>query len=104
MCPPVVFIRNGERVAETDAVYPKLNLLGHAQLVEVFAGSQCGGHGVCGADRVRVESSHSGALSALSEDEIRHLDENEIKNGYRLACQCFPEFESPDLVIQVTVR
>ncbi len=104
MSSSVVFIRGGEVVGATDSIYPKLNLLGHAQLVEVSVGSQCGGHGVCGADRIRVVASKVGALSPLSDVEFKHLDENEIKNGYRLACQCFPEFEAPDLVIQVTLR
>lgn len=104
MCPSVVFMRGGEIVAQTDSIFPKLNLLGHAQLEEVATGSQCGGHGVCGADRIRVEASEPGALSPLSENEFKHLDEKEIKNGYRLACQCFPEFVTPDLVIKVTLR
>jgi len=91
-------------IGATDLIYPKLNLLGHAQLVEVSVGSQCGGHGVCGADRIRVVASQANALSPLSEDELKHLDEKEIKHGYRLACQCFPQFEAPDLVIQVTLR
>lgn len=44
----------------------------------------CGGKGTCGKCKVRVLT---GALSPLSETERRHLSEQEVADGFRLACQ-----------------
>jgi ferredoxin len=69
-----------------------LNLLAHAQSIELDIGSRCGGHGICGGDRVQFSrtSQHS-ALSAVTDIEKKHFTPEEIAQGWRLACQCFPE-------------
>ncbi|RYZ71367.1 MAG: 2Fe-2S iron-sulfur cluster binding domain-containing protein [Proteobacteria bacterium] len=103
MC-PIFFERGDTSLGELEEIYPKLNLLGHAQILELSVGSQCGGHGICGADRVQVFASDPSALSELTEIENKHLSEDEIKNGFRLACQCFPEFSTSQLEIKVRVR
>lgn len=75
-------------VKTTVECYRNLNLLAHAQIEELDIGSQCGGHGVCGGDRVQVSSNEP--LSPLSEAERKHLSAEEISAGWRLACQCYP--------------
>jgi ferredoxin len=70
--------------------YKQLNLLGHAQLEEIDLGSQCGGHGICGKDRVQILEGVD-RLSPVTSAEERHLSKSEIQNGVRLACQAWPE-------------
>jgi ferredoxin len=66
-----------------------LNLLAHAQLEEIDLGSSCGGHGICGGDKIQVET-EGNELSPLTEAEKDHLSESEINAGWRLGCQCWP--------------
>ncbi len=82
------FSSDGSQVS-TDC-YRGLNLLAHAQLEEVLVGSRCGGHGICGKDRVQVQPEDFAKLSPPSATEKRHLSESDIAKGWRLACQCFP--------------
>lgn len=49
----------------------------------VFVENPCNGRGTCGKCKVKVLS---GAVSALSETEKRHLSEEEIRAGIRLSC------------------
>ncbi len=63
--------------------------------------SPCAGAGRCGKCKVYAK----GALSPLSEAEIEHLTEAEIKNGVRLACHAYAvgdaEIEIPDLTAEI---
>ena len=77
--------------------YRGLNLLAHAQLEEVLVGSRCGGHGICGKDRVRVQLDDFSKLSPPSATERKHLSLDEINAGWRLACQCFPSEDGLEL-------
>jgi ferredoxin len=70
---------------------PQLNLLAHAQLDDWSLGSTCGGHGECGGDRIQIQDAPSNDFSPLTQREREHLNEAEIKAGWRLACQCWPE-------------
>ena len=105
----VEFVRKlGEReslVGRVDFVEPNLNLLAHAQSLELEIGSRCGGHGICGGDRIRIldrgGSGLSPLTSPLTEPELRHLSRSEIEAGYRLACQCFPERSGTSLRIEI---
>lgn len=67
-----------------------LNILGHAQLEERDIGSRCGGHGICGGDRVQLLEGDPKLLSGITAEERKHLSEEELGAGFRLACQCFP--------------
>lgn len=96
------FYRNGERVAELDFIEPNLNLLAHAQTIELEIGSRCGGHGKCGGDRVRIRPDSECTLSAVTESERKHLSPIDIEKGYRLACQCFPNDAQGTLRIEIT--
>ena len=79
-----------------------LNLLAHAQAIELETGSRCGGHGVCGGDRVRIES--ASRLSPLTEAEKEHLSPEEIQSGWRLACQCFPDNSDQTILARLSDR
>jgi ferredoxin len=86
-----------------DFCEPQLNLLAHAQAIELEIGSRCGGHGICGGDRVRIELSAEGRarhLSRITEAEREHLSEEELQAGWRLACQCFPQPGTSSLTIE----
>jgi Na+-transporting NADH:ubiquinone oxidoreductase subunit NqrF len=80
-----------------------LNLLAHAQAVECDLGSECGGHGICGQDRIRISrpDGSPAALSRHTEEEMRHLSERDRNAGWRLACQVFPEAGQADLIVEV---
>jgi ferredoxin len=82
-----------------DFCEPNLNLLAHAQAIELDIGSRCGGHGKCGGDRLRVLGNFENLLSPVTDDERRWLSSSEISEGYRLGCQCFPQ--STDAEIRV---
>lgn len=86
---------NTEEVGECLA---SLNILGHAQLEQIDLGSQCGGHGICGKDKILIESS-SGLVSKLNETEKAHLSSDEIAQGWRLACQCFPQQDGLEITV-----
>jgi ferredoxin len=77
-----------------------LNLLGHAQIEELEVGSRCGGHGECGGDRIRIVSGME-VLSPLTDAERRLLTQGDLQQGYRLACQCFPESEDAQVQVEV---
>lgn len=73
---------------------PQLNILAHAQAIELDLGSRCGGHGICGGDRVRTTlpaADRETLLSPITDREKHHLTAEELQQGWRLACQCFPE-------------
>ncbi len=69
--------------------FKNLNLLAHAQLEEIDLGSSCGGHGICGGDKVRIESGGAN-LNSPTDAERKHLSSEELASGWRLACQSWP--------------
>jgi ferredoxin len=79
--------------------YRNLNLLGHAQIEEVEIGSRCGGYGECGGDRIRVTGGLE-FLSAVTVAERKHLTQDELNAGYRLACQAFPQSDSAEIHLE----
>jgi uncharacterized 2Fe-2S/4Fe-4S cluster protein (DUF4445 family) len=60
------------------------NLLEAASLAGINLASSCGGNGACGQCKVKIIS---GTPSSVTTQEKRLLTENEIKDGYRLACR-----------------
>ena len=82
-----------------DFCEPNLNLLAHAQTIEIEVGSRCGGHGKCGGDRIRVREDSVGLLSPVTGEEERLISDIDRAQGFRLACQAFPE--SPNAEIHV---
>ena len=85
------FIKPDGSVHDSEMCEPNLNLLAHAQAIELDIGSECGGHGACGKDRIQVPVASIGDLSPPSDEEKHHFTEAEFAQGWRLACQCFPE-------------
>jgi len=64
-------------------------LLEAAQGAGIEIRSECGGKGTCGTCRVIVEN--QAKLSDMSERELRHIKPQDLRLGYRLACQTVVE-------------
>ncbi|MEM2936538.1 MAG: ASKHA domain-containing protein, partial [Candidatus Bathyarchaeia archaeon] len=64
-------------------------LLEAAQGAGIEIRSECGGKGTCGTCRVIVENQAN--LSDVSERELRHIKPQDLRLGYRLACQTIVE-------------
>jgi len=60
-------------------------LLAAAQGAGIEIRSECGGKGTCGTCRVIVEN--QAKLSDVSERELHHIKPQDLRLGYRLACQ-----------------
>jgi uncharacterized 2Fe-2S/4Fe-4S cluster protein (DUF4445 family) len=71
------------------------NVLAAAQSVGVELQAVCGGAGTCGQCKVRCVS---GNLARPTEEERSELCEDDLKAGYRLACQAIP---SSDLILEI---
>ena len=97
---PVRFFRHTHPSSLEVPTYSSLNLLAHAQLEELDIGSRCGGHGICGADRVQVKVIR-GAVSQPNEIERKHLNASELAAGFRLGCQCYPENDDSEIEVRV---
>jgi ferredoxin len=95
----VRYYRSGKLVSEVDC-FQSLNLLGHAQMEEVETGSECGGHGRCGKDRVWIPESDRKKLNAPTFYETRLLSSELLQGGWRLACQTFPNQDDMDLTVK----
>jgi ferredoxin len=79
-----------QKVHETSHCLQGLNLLGHAQLIELEIGSRCGGKGRCGKDRVRIDITQQQSLNPPTEIERLQFSREALEEGWRLACQAFP--------------
>jgi uncharacterized 2Fe-2S/4Fe-4S cluster protein (DUF4445 family) len=53
----------------------------------IFLRTDCGGKGICGKCRVRLEPGSAGKVIAADESETRILKPSEISEGMRLACK-----------------
>jgi len=61
----------------------------------VWMRNECAGSGTCGKCRLRLLS---GPTSALSEEEMQLIPEEQVQDGFRLACRCTP---LEDVVVEV---
>jgi ferredoxin len=95
----VRFYRKGILVSEVEC-FQSLNLLAHAQMEEVETGSECGGHGRCGKDRIWIPEEDRKKLNAPTFPETKLLSTEMIDSGWRLACQTFPALDG----MQITVK
>ncbi|RLE57926.1 MAG: ferredoxin [Thermoprotei archaeon] len=77
----VVFEPMGRRVRASPGTILEIAREGNVPLR-----SDCGGRGVCGKCRVVIVDV-KGEISEVSEVEKRHLTQEELARGYRLACQ-----------------
>lgn len=79
-----------------------LNILAHAQIEERGIGSECGGYGRCGQDRIIIPLDvQKSYFSAPTPAELRHLSPDQIKQGMRLGCQCFPNVSGIEITLQI---
>ena len=101
--PPVsvVFVRGGAEF-DSEICLRGLNLLAHAQMIELPTGSRCGGHGKCGADRVILDPDSLNSVNPPSPIERHQLSPDELARGMRLACQTFPSADG--LRIRATIE
>ncbi len=91
------------KIHDTGLCEPQLNLLAHAQSIELDIGSVCGGHGECGRDRIQISPEDRAYFSPPSPSEREHLSAEELASGIRLACQCFPEREDLQITVETGV-
>jgi len=94
------FEREGGVGGVVDFCDENLNVLAHAQSIELDLGSRCGGHGICGGDVIRIPEAIRSEFSGVTEDEKKHLSGPRISQGFRLACQCFPNRAIADARIE----
>lgn len=91
-------------IRETSEIYLQLNILAHTQLLEFPTGSRCGGHGVCGADLIRIPIEvQKKFFNEPREKELEHLSEQERADGLRLACQCFINKVDPHTEVNIEI-
>jgi len=64
-----------------------VTILEAAKICGIKIRSECGGHGFCGKCKVIAKTPEG--LTSLSEREKELLSDQEIKKGYRLACQAY---------------
>ena len=84
-------ILNPEFPQRTAINYPlnrAQNLLSNLSLNHIASNSQCGGKAVCGKCRIQIQSGNKTCSKANAAEKI-HLTEQEIQQGWRLACQTF---------------
>ena len=98
----IVFVDAAGNVLAEAPCLRGLNLLGHANFEELEIGSSCGGHGICGGDRVRIAEADRRHFSPPTEAEREHLGEEALTRGWRLGCQCWPAEDG--LSVRVVVR
>lgn len=93
------FRNKSGKIYDTGICEKNLNILAHAQVIDLNIGSQCGGHGLCGSDVILILKKDQKYFSPETEKEKKHLDSDKRKTGFRLACQVFPDQNDLDLVI-----
>jgi len=93
--PTLVFQPYGKRLKATAGK----NLLEAAREIGINLNSVCGGRGVCGKCRVIIRSGKEN-ISPPSDAERRHLSEDDLNYGFRLACQSLIE-SSGVIVIEI---
>src|SRR4051812_4993957 len=94
------FVTQDSRSHDSGLCEKNLNLLAHAQTLELDIGSECGGHGICGKDRIRVPEEFRHQFSAVTDEERSHLGPKLLAEGWRLGCQCFPEKSDLDVELR----
>jgi uncharacterized 2Fe-2S/4Fe-4S cluster protein (DUF4445 family) len=78
----------------------KVSILDAAKTLGIDLSSLCGGIGTCGKCKIRIEKGME-QLNPATEQELKHLTEEEIKGNYRLACQVKP---TKSIVVYVPER
>ncbi|WP_207179324.1 ASKHA domain-containing protein [Anaerocellum diazotrophicum] len=84
---PVVRVYAKNEIVVEIEVQKCSNLLDVLQKNSFDIEASCGGKGVCGKCKVRVKKGQKPYLENLTQEEKRHLREDEISSGVRLACR-----------------
>jgi len=66
-----------------------VSIFNAAKALGIDLSSLCGGKGTCGKCKVKIEEGMQG-LNHVTEQELKHVTEEEREAGYRLACQAIP--------------
>ncbi|XQM36315.1 hypothetical protein DFLDMN_003125 [Cupriavidus sp. H19C3] len=82
--PQITFLTNDNKVVDAPA---NSNLLRVSLREQGGIPFKCGG-GLCGTCRCRIESGLE-HTDAVKPKERRHLNDDDLANGYRMACQTF---------------
>lgn len=80
----ITFISNGGKVVQAPA---DSNLLRVSLRSQGGIPFKCGG-GVCGTCKCRIEQGQEN-LDDVKAKERKHLNDDELRNGFRMACQTF---------------
>ena len=99
----VIFIKN-DREHDSEVCLRGLNLLGHAQMIELPIGSTCGGHGKCGADRLVLLPGFEKSVNSPTAIEQHQISPEDLALGVRLGCQCFPNEDGLQIRVRVLSR
>ena len=92
------FVKKGERVLSVPC-HKQLNLLAHAQMEGLHIGSECGGHGVCGKDILRIRPEDKAHFSPPTAAEKKHMGEG-VDEGWRMGCQTYPASDDLDVEVE----
>jgi ferredoxin len=86
---------NFQPIGRRVAAFSRNSLLNAAQEAGIVIASICGGMGICDSCKIRLIT---GSLSEPTLEEKTIFTVDELQNGYRLACQAYPQ---SDLTIEI---
>ena len=95
-----VKFKKGSEVFDSGVCMRNLNFLAHSQVIELFIGSQCGGHGKCAGDKIIFKEADRKRVNPPTELERRHFTQAQLDQGIRLACQCFPNHDDEEFEVE----
>lgn len=78
-----IIYENTEKIIEIDH---SISLLNNLSKNDITIESPCGGNGTCGKCKVKI---NSGFVQTSPQDK-KNFTKEELEEGYRLACTCFP--------------
>jgi ferredoxin len=99
----IKFISAEQITHDTESCFRNLNLLAHAQIIELDIGSLCGGHGKCGKDLIQLSGAMQSKVNPPTAIEIHQLSTEQIQNGFRLACQTYPNQNDDSITVNLPV-
>jgi uncharacterized 2Fe-2S/4Fe-4S cluster protein (DUF4445 family) len=85
---PELFEIDWQPIGRRNTISSHVDLLSGARQAGVKLAALCGGGGVCGKCKVRLVY---GQLSPVTPSEASFFTPHELEQGYRLACQAFPQ-------------
>lgn len=83
---PKMYIKNFNKEIEISSILSIFSSLYEKGITLI---NKCGGKGICGLCKIKILKQEEKFVSKNTEAELKHLTQDELKNGYRLACQTF---------------